>query len=293
MQPVYLIDASIYIFRAYFSLPESITDQHGKPVNAITGYADFLHRFLKQTRTIHVGVAFDRSLASSFRNRIFPGYKSNRELPPENLAAQLRHCETLTRHLGISTFASKIYEADDLIGSLASIMRKKKRTIHIVSADKDLAQLIQGRDILWDFARDIHYNTSAIRKRFGVRPEQIVDYLALTGDPVDCIPGVPGIGAKTAAALLQCFKDIDTLYKNLDKLGRVKIRGAARIQEALKANYKQLKVSRRLARIVTNVPIASAEKRLKRKRPDRNRLEALFNELGFSKRRLQKFLQLS
>ena len=292
MQPVHLIDASIYIFRAYFSLPESITNQYGEPVNAITGYADFLHRFLKQTRAINIGVAFDKSLTSSFRNRIFPDYKSNRELPPENLATQLQHCEALTRHLGIATFASKIYEADDLIGTLANIMRKKKRTIHIVSGDKDLAQLIQGRDILWDFARNIRYSTSAIRKRFGVQPEQIVDYLALTGDPVDCIPGVPGVGAKTAATLLQHFRDIGSLYKNLDKLGNVKIRSATRIQQTLKANYKQLKVSRRLARIVTNVPIASAEKRLKRKRPDRNKLEVLFNELDFSDRRLQKFLRL-
>lgn len=293
MQPVYLIDASIYIFRAYFSLPDSITDQQGNPVNAITGYADFLHRFLRQTRATHVGVAFDRSLTSSFRNRIYPDYKSNRELPPEDLAAQLRCCETLTRHLGIATFASKIYEADDLIGSLANIMQKKKRVIHIVSSDKDLTQLIQGRDILWDFARDIRYNATAIRKRFGVRPEQIIDYLALTGDPVDCIPGTPGIGAKTAAALLQRYKDIDTIYKNLDKLGNIKIRGAARIQQALKDNVKQLKVSRRLARIVTNVPIASVAKRLKRKRPDRSRLAVLFNELNFSDRRLQKFLRLA
>jgi len=109
---------------------------------------------------------------------------------------------------------------------------------------------------------------------------------------VDCIPGVPGVGAKTAATLLQHFKDIGSLYKNLDKLDNVKIRSATRIQQALKANYKQLKVSRRLARIITNVPIASAEKRLKRKQPDRNKLEVLFNELDFSDRRLQKFLQL-
>ena len=292
MKPVYLIDASIYIFRAYFSLPETITDPEGRPCNAVYGFANFLHRFIHTTKAHHIGVAFDKSLTTSFRNQIYPQYKANRELPPAELEYQLGQCETLVQNLGLAKFASKVYEADDLIGSLAYIMRGHGHTIRIVSSDKDLAQLIGPKDQLWDFAKDIRYNPAAIRHRFGVRPAQIVDLLALTGDVVDNIPGVPGIGPKTAAQLLNAYGDINKLYRNIEAIPKLKLRGAERIQSLLIQYRDQVYLAYRLCRIVTNIRLSSARQRLKRKKIKHKKLIAQFNQLGFGDRLRQKMLSL-
>ncbi len=273
-----LVDASVYIFRAFYSLPDTLTDAAGAPANAIYGYTTFLCQLLAETQPRCVAVAFDESLTTSFRNHIHAQYKANRELPPAALVAQIGVCRRLTDALGVTTLSSPTYEADDLIGTLAAAASDP---VTLVTSDKDLAQLLTREgDILWDYARGVSYDAQAIRQRFGVAPAQIADYLALVGDPVDNIPGVPGIGAKTAAALLALYPDLDALYGGLDRLGATDLRGAARLGERLARCREQAFMSRQLARIVTDVALEPAEYDTRRRPVDVRTVDALCGELG-------------
>ena len=289
MKPCYLIDASIYIFRAYFSLPESLLDRKRKPINAVYGFAHFLGSFLQQTKPEYIAVAFDESLTTSFRNDIYPAYKANRELPPPELESQFLRCRQLVTKAGIATFASDRFEADDIIGTLAKRMRRRGHTIHIISSDKDLAQLIANCDTLWDFTREQRYRVGQIRERFGIHPWQMAEYLALIGDPVDNIPGVPGIGEKTAAALLTQFKTIAGIFRNLEKIPKFKLRGSNRLRSVLREHREQLQLAYRLTKIETDAPISFRVTDLKRQQQDVNSIQAFFNELGVGKRLRKQF----
>ncbi len=199
--PVHLIDASIYIFRAWFSIPDGFLDPAGRPTNAVYGFARFLCEFLEQTGSRHVAVAFDESLSQSHRNRIYPAYKANREPTPPDLERQFAWCKDLARSVGLPIYADRVYEADDLIATLAAQQRARGHPVRVITGDKDLAQLVGADDWWWDFARGRRLDAAGVFGHFGVRPEQIADFLALTGDAADNIPGVPGIGPKTAIAL--------------------------------------------------------------------------------------------
>ncbi len=209
---VYLIDASVYVFRAYYSLPPDMRDGEGNPVHALYGFARFLADLLERASPEYVAVAFDASLATSFRNRIYPAYKANREPAPPDLALQFERCREICAHLGVSWYASPEYEADDIIGTLATRLRAEGLRCTVVTRDKDMAQLIREGDVYWDFASNSRYYYRDIAERFGVEPERYADYLALTGDAVDNIPGVPGVGPKTAAVLMKTFASLDALY---------------------------------------------------------------------------------
>ncbi|MFQ5759786.1 MAG: 5'-3' exonuclease H3TH domain-containing protein [Acidiferrobacterales bacterium] len=283
MKQLYLIDASIYIFRAYFSLPDTMTDTNGNPVNAVYGFADFVARLLAQTDAEHIGVAFDESLTTSFRNEIYPAYKENRELPPPELEAQLAACQELSEAIGLASYVSARYEADDLIGTLAHNMRRRGFTMVIVSGDKDLTQLIDDGDIWWDFTRDRRFGPADIKAHFGVMPAQIVDLIALMGDKVDNIPGINGIGQKTAAQLLHHFGSLDAIYERLDQVPHLKIRRAAHVHQALKSDKEDAYLSQQLADIAVDAPISFDPARLVRQPADRNRLSALCDELGFGR----------
>ena len=149
---VYLIDASIYVFRAYYSMPADMTDPAGRPVNALYGYARFLGDLLERVRPKHVVVAFDESLTTSFRNEIYPQYKANREQAPEDLAWQFVQCRRVTEALGVTGYASETFEADDIIGTLAHAVREKGKNFVVVTRDKDLTQLRREGDEYWDYA---------------------------------------------------------------------------------------------------------------------------------------------
>jgi len=295
LKHLYLVDASIYIFRAYFSIPESLTDADGNPANAVYGFAGFLTRFLQQSKARYVAVAFDESLTTSFRNEFYPDYKANRELPPPELEAQLKTCQKLTQALGLATYVSARFEADDLIGTIAHHMRTRGFSMIIVSADKDLAQLVSDGDIWWDFTRERRLGVAGIRDLFGVEPHQIVDLLALAGDKVDNIPGVVGIGPKTAAQLLRHFGSLDAIYAGLEKIPKLKLRGAERVRASLKDAEEQAYLSQRLARIALDAPVTCSANSLARRKPDRKRLAALCDELGFGEgmRRQLKQLQVT
>lgn len=245
-QCVYLVDASIYIFRAYYSVPDTLTNSTGNPINALHGFAGFLGGFLEEVRPRHLAVVFDESLNTSFRNDIFPDYKANRETPPAELEQQFGYCRTLVQSLGLADFSSNRYEADDLIGTIAARLRSQDFSVVILSADKDLAQLLEDGDMLWDYARNRKHHYRDIPAWLGVAAHQVADWLALSGDAVDNIPGVPGIGPKTAAALLAQFDSLAGIYDRVEAVADMKIRGAARIQRLLQEHREAALLAREL-----------------------------------------------
>jgi 5'-3' exonuclease len=199
------------VFRAYYSIPDDMLDADGNPVNALYGFCRFLGDFLEQVRPEHVAIAFDESLATSFRNEIYPEYKANRDPAPEELQRQFGQCRRYVRALGIAEYGHERYEADDFIGTLVDLGRRRGLPSTIVSRDKDLAQLLTREDCFWDFAGKGKIPYDRVPEVFGVWPEQIADFLALAGDSVDNIPGVPGVGKKTATALLEFFGTLDAI----------------------------------------------------------------------------------
>lgn len=284
MREIYLVDASIYIFRAWFSMPDSIQDDKGQPVNAVYGYVHFLCQLLEQRSPAYIAVAFDESLKSSFRNKIYPGYKANRESAPPELKRQFTLCREITRLMGISEYASKTHEADDIIGTISHRLRRNDFRSIIVSGDKDLAQLIKPGDRYWDFARDKIYLHKDIRENFGVAPEAMVDLLALAGDSVDNIPGVPGIGKKTAISLLDKYKDLRTLYRQADSIMDSGLRGAKRLYNLLEENREQAFLSQRLAKIDCNAPVTAGVRNVRRQQVDMDVLQKWFKRKGFGGR---------
>ena len=277
---LYLVDASIYIFRAWFSVPNTLTGDQGQPINAAYGFARFLTELIEKTKAHNIVIAFDESLTRSFRNEIYPPYKMNRELPPKELKQQFELCRRMAESLGLFCIASKEYEADDLIGTYVFKAQEQGLPVTIVSADKDLAQLLTSVDMLWDFARRKEYRIADIEEKFGVRPDQITDYLGLCGDAVDNIPGVPGIGAKTAAAILQSYQDMDDIYKNIDSLSGLKVRGAKTLPKKLSEHETQARLSKQLATIVCDAPITCDLKHAQRQVANQEMLAQISLELG-------------
>jgi DNA polymerase-1 len=276
----YLIDASVYVFRAYYSMPDDMVDQDGNPVNAFYGFSRFLGSFIEQVRPERLAVLFDESLASSFRTEIYPEYKANREPAPPELKRQFGLCREFTRALGVWECAHPNYEADDLIGTLVSRARESAIPSTVISRDKDLAQLISRSDVFWDFAGKGQLRYEQIRDVFGVWPEQIADFLALAGDSVDNIPGVPGVGRKTAAALLDHFGDLDRLYANLHKVHEVEVRGAKTLGAKLEAHRGAAMLARQLTGIACDAPLDDMSVELTLRKPDLGRLNALFDRTG-------------
>ena len=277
----YLIDASIFIFRAWFSIPDTMTDERNHPVNAVYGYTRFLSDFLESVQPDHIAAAFDVSLPTSHRNEIYPEYKANRDPAPPELKRQFDQCREVTRGLGVRECADSAFEADDVIGTLAAGMRDAGHCVTIVSRDKDLLQILQSGDAMWDFASGKKVGYDDVIDEFGVRAEQMVDYLGLAGDSVDNIPGARGVGPKTAVALLAHFDTLDELYANLGSVENVAVRGAKTLGAKLAEYQEQVMMSRELAQIRYDVPIKTDELASARKVPDIDGLNALYDDLGF------------
>jgi len=281
LQPVYLVDASIYIFRAWFSISDEFATSAGEPTNAVYGFTGFLCSLLEQTSAEHIGIAFDESLTTSYRNEIYPEYKANREPAPVELKRQFKWARDMAESMGLSCFGDQRYEADDLIGTLAAHWRERGHPVCIISSDKDLAQLIEKPDTWWDFSRNQKLSHAKIKDKFGVFPEQIADYLALTGDAVDNIPGVPGVGPKSAVALLNHFDDLDALWNRIDEVQHLSVRGAKSLHKKLIEHKGAAELARRLTVIETRVPSALQNPGVARSELDEARLNRLFDEMEF------------
>jgi len=279
-KPVYVVDAMNYIFRAYHSLPVTITSPQGMLTNAVFGYLRTLLRIIKERKPEYMAAAFERD--TSFRTAIFAAYKANRKQPPDDLAAQFDYCRRITEAVGITCLEVDDYEADDVIGTIAVRMSADGHPVIVVTGDKDMSQLVRQNVRVYDMAKEHWLDEAAVREKFGVAPEQIPDLLALHGDHVDNIPGVMGIGEKTARQILSVCGDVEDLI-HADNDRRFSFRGREEILKRIRANMETVRTSRRLATICCEVPIEISPERLRYRRGDRHTLDSLCQELGFAR----------
>ena len=280
---IHLVDASPYIFRGYFSIPSKMVGRSGLPVNAVYGFTQFLLQLIDQEEVTHLGLAFDKSLTTSFRNEIYPEYKAQRDLPPAALEAQLDWCQEVGEALGAAIYVDTRYEADDLVGALCHQLEPAGHEIVVVTSDKDLAQLVNTRISMLDFAKDERYDAAMVVQKFGVRPEQIADYLGLAGDSVDNIPGVKGVGKKTAVALLDALGSLEAIYERLDEVASLPIRGAKSLRAKLEGQREIAFLSRQLATIAIDAPATADLTELRLDGADPELLDPLFEELKFGR----------
>ena len=253
---VYVVDASIYIFQAHFSPYIVCTNEKGEDLSALCGFTQFLIQFIRRVQPKYVVVAHDESLFTGFRHKLSPDYKSNRELPDENLKMQLVGCSEVCSLLGMPAFSSRLYEADDIIGTVVTKIRREKSNIsfQILTKDKDLAQLLSDeQDCLWDFSTNKRRYLKDIISEFGVSSKQFPDYLGLVGDSVDCISGVRGVGPVKAKVLLQKFDSLEEIYANIDQISKLPLRGSLGLMNALRENKAVAFLSKTLATIVCSV----------------------------------------
>ncbi len=265
---IHLVDASLYVCRAWFAQGPDVLDADGAPVHAVHGFTRFLLELIERARPTHLAVAFDEALGSSFRHALYPAYKANRPPAPADLVRQFAACKAIAHALGARVLADQHYEADDLIGSALAVARGHGYRGVIVSADKDFGQLIGDHDEQWDPPRNARWDSAGIRQRLGVQPHQVADYLALTGDAVDNIPGVAGIGARTAAVLLAHFGSLEALLARADEVAFLRLRGAAGVARRLREQAAAARLSRTLTAIATDAPVPAAIEAYGRGTPD-------------------------
>ncbi len=255
----------------------------GTPCNAAIGFASTLLKMFAQWQPSHFACAFDAAM-TSFRNALEPGYKAGRTEAPADLEPQFALCVEVAEALGVSALVVPDFEADDVIATVAESVLAGGDHVVVVSADKDLAQLVRedGRAVLCDFARDRSFDADGVRARFGVAPAQIPDLLALVGDAVDNLPGVPGIGPKTAAQLLMNFGRIEDVPGDARAWREAGVRGAASLAERFAASRQAALRIRGLATVRRDVPgMALGADALAWRGPDRARAAELFDRLGW------------
>ena len=275
---VYLLDSHVQIFRAYHSMPE-LSAGDGTPVGAVRGYIAQLVRFLARQSPTHVAACWDQAL-DSFRNELYPDYKEGRTEPPEDLEPQFVLCARATRALGIPLYEYERYEADDVIATLTGQLVEQGAAVAIVTTDKDLGALVSDRVTLFDLKKELHTDARNIEEKFGVPPELVPDFLSLAGDSVDNIPGVSGVGGKTAAALLNHFGSIDAIPEEFGDWQGLELRGAKRVHERLREDREMLELSRELVRLREDVPLAPKLDELSYQGADRDALSELLDEIG-------------
>lgn len=248
-----LVDGSGYIFRAFHALPPMNTS-HGLPTQAVYGFIRMLLKLLKDVRPSHIAIVFD-SPKRTFRDDLFADYKANRSEAPNDLIVQIPYIHRAVEAFRIKSLMIEGFEADDVIGTLAKRAAKEDFVVTLITADKDFMQLVGPHVTLWDTMSDKRTGAREVRERFGVEPSALVEIQALTGDTIDNIKGVPGVGEKTAAALVQKFGSVKCIYENLDHIEESGIRGAKRIAGLLVEHRAAVDLARKLVRIETDMPL--------------------------------------
>jgi DNA polymerase-1 len=277
-KPVYVIDAMNYIFRAYHGLPDNIVSPSGQLTNAVLGYLRTLLRIIKERKPEYMAAAFEGD--TSFRNVMFAGYKANRKQPPQDLEAQFGYCRKITEAIGIACLEATNYEADDIIGTIAKRMSALGHPIVVVTGDKDMSQLVSPNVQVYDIAKEHWLDETGVREKFGVAPAQIPDLLALHGDHVDNIPGVAGVGPKTARQILAICQTVEELAST-ELPSTLSFRGRDEILKRIRENMESVRISRKLATICCEAPIDVSPEVLRYRRGDTSVLHPLCRELGF------------
>ena len=267
-----------YIFRAYHALPDNIVSPSGMLTNAVLGYLRTLLRIIKERKPEYMAAVFEKD--TSFRNGIFEGYKANRKQPPADLEPQFEYCRKITDAIGVACFQVDDYEADDVIGTIAARMSVLGHPVVVVTGDKDMTQLVCDSVRIYDIAKEQWLDEGGVREKFGVAPSQIPDLLALHGDHIDNIPGVAGVGEKTARQILSVCRSIEELGST-ELIPALKFRGRDEILKRIRENMESVRISRRLATICCEAPIEVSSEALRYRRGDSRLLDPLCRELGF------------
>ncbi len=273
LKKLYVVDVSSMFFRAFFAIPRLSNDQ-GMPTNALYGFLSMTVKLLRSIQPDYLAFCFDVK-EPSFRLEIYPEYKAHREEMPADLVPQVPYVKKLTDALGIARFEKSGFEADDIIGTLVNFGRKQGLEVVIVSGDKDFAQLVSPLVTLYDTMKEVRYDEQGVLAKWGVLPGQMVDYLALVGDSSDNIPGVKGVGPKTAVSLLQKYGSLDSVYEHLDEIS------SASLKNKLKENREMAYLSKKLVEIPKDIGWSVGLGDLKLKEVDRPQLRDLLTELSF------------
>jgi DNA polymerase-1 len=263
---VFLIDGSGFIFRAFHALPP-MTRSDGTPINAVFGFVNMLLKLIEDADAEYVAVVFDRA-RRTFRNDLYPDYKAHRPEPPEELVPQFAIAHESVRAMNVAELGIEGFEADDLIATYARLAREAGHQVTIVSSDKDLMQLVGDGVTMLDAMKNRIIGPAEVKEKFGVGPEKVVEVLALAGDTSDNVPGVPGIGVKTAAELIEKFGDLESLLKRANEIPQPKRR------ESLVQHAQDARVSRELVQLKDDVPIEGGLAALKKRPPDWPKLMA-------------------
>lgn len=270
---LYLVDGSGFIFRAYHALPP-MTNTQGVPVNAVFGFSNMLAKLINDMNAPNIAVIFDAA-RKNFRNDIYAAYKANRSETPEDLIPQFPLIRAATEAFSLPALEMEGFEADDLIATYVRLAREQDRSVVIVSSDKDLMQLVGPGVRMFDPMKSKYLEEADVVEKFGVTPDKVVDVQALAGDSIDNVPGVPGIGIKTAAQLINEYGDLDGLLSRLDEIKQPKRR------ETLQQNAENARISRQLVRLDAHVKVDRSIESLRVSEPDTGKLIAFLQEQGF------------
>jgi DNA polymerase-1 len=277
--PLVLVDGSSYLYRAYHALPP-LSNSRGLATGAVKGVISMLRRLMKDYPGSPVAVVFDAK-GKTFRDDIYPEYKANRPPMPDDLREQVEPIHAIVRAMGLPLLCEEGVEADDVIGTLAREASADGRTVIVSTGDKDMAQLVNEHVTLVNTMTETLLTPEGVREKFGVPPEHVIDLLALMGDKIDNIPGVPGVGEKTALGLLQGLGGLDDIYGSLDKVETLGFRGAKTMAAKLEKERDNAYLSYRLATIATDLDLAMKHTDIENGEPDADALRTLYQDLEF------------
>ncbi|MEQ1666209.1 MAG: 5'-3' exonuclease H3TH domain-containing protein, partial [Bdellovibrionales bacterium] len=273
MKKLYLVDVSSMFFRAFYAIPPLRT-KAGLPTNALYGFLSMTIKLLRENRPDYMVFCFDRK-EPSFRSELYQEYKANRTEMPEDLSPQIPYIRELSEKLGVLCIDKLQFEADDIIGTLAKFGANNNLSVSIVSGDKDFAQLVNEQIFLYDTMKDIRYDHDGVIAKWGVAPDQMIDYLAIVGDTSDNIPGVKGVGPKGAQKLLAEFKTLENIYNNLDKIKSESVR--TKFIECKEAAF----LAKKLVTIVTDMDLNLSVDDMKLKPIDKENLKKMLELFEF------------
>jgi len=272
-ETVYLIDGSAYIYRAYHAVAP-LTNSEGMPTHAVFGFLNILKRMLKDKKPQYLAVAFDMR-GPVFRHEMYAAYKANRPPMPDDLAVQIPYIKELVHAMNIPCFEMQGIEADDIIASSAKLLEEQGYKVVVVSGDKDLLQLVNEKTVMWDPMKDKIMDIAAVEEKYNVKPAQLLDCYALMGDSSDNVPGVPGIGPKTAEKLINQHQSLEGVYEALEGMKKSKMK------ERLTENKDEAYLSRDLIRLKYDAEVPSQLSAYEFKEGDEEKLQDLFTRLGF------------
>ncbi len=279
--PLILVDGSSYLYRAYHAAP-NLTNSDGEPTGAVYGVVNMLRSLIRQFPQSEVAVIFDAK-GKTFRDDMYAEYKANRPPMPDDLRCQIEPLHKIIKAMGLPLLMIEGVEADDVIGTLARQGSAAGMPVLISTGDKDMAQLVDENVLLINTMTNIVLDVAGVKEKYGFGPEHMIDYLSLMGDKVDNIPGVPGVGEKTATALITGIGGLDDLFANLDKIAPLGFRGSKTMAKKLEDNREGAYLSYALATIKCDVELDVTPQELRKGEEDRDTLVALYGKLNFKR----------